>query len=133
MLSLASVFEFPTFTNYKICITLLIFSKCLGLIVPNPIAKIVNFRFLRYVSYICRRFNGGNIMKATISMESLWQTISSLSLNNRKWLAQKLMEDIEGNRLTEAENIAVKKGLKEIENGQTIRIQDINNIWESIL
>lgn len=72
-------------------------------------------------------------MKATISMESLWQTISSLSLNNRKWLAQKLMEDIEGNRLTEAENIAVKKGLKEIENGQTIRIQDINNIWESIL
>lgn len=72
-------------------------------------------------------------MKATISMESLWQTISSLSLNNRKWLAQKLMEDIEDNRLTKAENIAVEKGLKEIENGKTIRIQNIHNIWESIL
>lgn len=72
-------------------------------------------------------------MKATISMESLWLTISSLSLNNRKWLAQKLMEDIEDNRLTKAENIAVKKGLKEIENGKTIRIQNINNMWESIL
>lgn len=72
-------------------------------------------------------------MKATISMESLWQTISSLSLNNRKWLAKRLMEDIEENRLTEEENIAVKKGLKEIENGKTIRIQNIHNIWESIL
>lgn len=66
-------------------------------------------------------------------MESLWETISSLSLNNRKWLAQKLMEDIEDNRLTKAENIAVKKGLEEIENGKTIRIQNIYNIWESIL
>ena len=28
MLSLASVSEFPTFTNYKISITLLIFPKC---------------------------------------------------------------------------------------------------------
>ena len=72
-------------------------------------------------------------MKATISMESLWQTISSLSLNNRKWLAQKLMEDIEDNRLTKAENIAIKKGLKEIESGKTIRIQNIHNICESIL
>ena len=71
-------------------------------------------------------------MKATISMESLWQTISTLSLNNRKWLAKRLREDIEDNRLTEAENIAVKKGLKEIESGKTIRIKNINNIWESI-
>lgn len=71
-------------------------------------------------------------MKATISMESLWQTISSLSLNNRKWLANKLMEDIGESRLTEEENIAVKKGLKEIENGKTIRIKNIHNIWESI-
>lgn len=30
-----------------------------------------------------RVFNEGHTMKATISMESLWQTISSLSLNNR--------------------------------------------------
>ncbi len=60
-------------------------------------------------------------MKATISMESLWQIISSLSLNNRK------------NQLTKAENIALKKGLINIENGHTIRIQNIHNIWESIV
>lgn len=65
-------------------------------------------------------------------MESLWQTIASLSLNNRKWLAKRLEEDIEESRLTEEENIAIKKGFKEIERGKTIRIQNINNIWESI-
>lgn len=53
-------------------------------------------------------------------MESLWQTIASLSLNNRK------------KQLTKAENIAIKKSLIDIENGQTIRIQNIHNIWESI-
>ena len=65
-------------------------------------------------------------------MESLWQTIASLSLNNRRWLAKRLREDIEETRLTDAENIAVKKGLKKIESGKTIRIKNINNIWESI-
>lgn len=33
-------------------------------------------------------------MKATISLDSLWVTIQSLSLNNRKWLANKLHENI---------------------------------------
>ncbi|MDE7148921.1 MAG: hypothetical protein K2O01_00700 [Bacteroidales bacterium] len=60
-------------------------------------------------------------MKATTSMESLWQTISSLSSNNRK------------NQLTKAENIAITKGLIDIWNGQTIRIQNIHHIWESIV
>ena len=43
MLSLASVSEFPTFTNYKISITLLIFPKCRGSVVTFPTAKIQNF------------------------------------------------------------------------------------------
>ena len=34
-------------------------------------------------------------MKATISMESLWQTIQSLSPKNKKWLADKLIEDLQ--------------------------------------
>ena len=40
MLSLASVSEFPTFTNYKISITLLIFPKCRGSVETFPIAKL---------------------------------------------------------------------------------------------
>ena len=40
MLSLAQVCEFPTFSNYKISITLLIFPKCLGPTKANPNAKL---------------------------------------------------------------------------------------------
>ena len=32
-------------------------------------------------------------MKATISLESLWQTILTLSPDNRDWLLHKLQED----------------------------------------
>ncbi|MDE5704366.1 MAG: hypothetical protein K2H70_06040 [Bacteroidales bacterium] len=45
---------------------------------------------------------------------------------------RKLIEDIEEEQLTKAESIAVKQGLKDIENGKTIRIQNIHHIWESI-
>lgn len=33
-------------------------------------------------------------MKATISMESLWQAIQSLPLKNKVWLSSKLIENI---------------------------------------
>jgi len=33
-------------------------------------------------------------MNATISMESLWQMIQSLSLNNQKWISDRLIENI---------------------------------------
>ena len=33
-------------------------------------------------------------MKATVSMELLWQTIQSLSLKDKEWLSSKLIEDI---------------------------------------
>ena len=33
-------------------------------------------------------------MRATVSMELLWQTIQSLSLKNKEWLSSKLIEDI---------------------------------------
>ena len=33
-------------------------------------------------------------MKATISMESLWQAIQSLPLKNKEWLSSKLIENI---------------------------------------
>lgn len=40
MLSLAQVCELPTFSNYKIGITLLIFPKCHGEEMPFPTAKL---------------------------------------------------------------------------------------------
>lgn len=40
MLSLAQVCEFPTFSNYKISIKLLIFPKCRGEVNTFPTAKL---------------------------------------------------------------------------------------------
>ena len=37
---------------------------------------------------------GGIIMKATISLDSLWLVVQSLSLANKKWLFGKLQESI---------------------------------------
>ena len=34
------------------------------------------------------------MMKATVSMELLWKTLQSLSLENKEWLSSKLIEDI---------------------------------------
>ena len=34
-------------------------------------------------------------MNATISMETLWQLIQSLSTDNKRWLADKLYEEVE--------------------------------------
>lgn len=35
--------------------------------------------------------------------------------------------------LSKAELLSIQKGLEDIKNGRTIKIKDINNIWESIL
>ena len=45
-------------------------------------------------------------MKATISLDSLWATIQSLSINNQKWLASKLQENIRAKEEAETEYIS---------------------------
>ena len=54
-------------------------------------------------------------MKATISLDSLWQTIQSLSLNNQKWLSSKLQENIR--KQEETEYISKKEILAGIDAG----------------
>lgn len=56
-------------------------------------------------------------MKATISLDSLWQTIQSLSLNNQKWLAQKLQENIREQEEEETEYISKEEILAGIDAG----------------
>ena len=57
-------------------------------------------------------------MKATISMDSLWQTIQSLSTQNKKWLSDKLIQDLheeKDKRISKEELLAkIDNGLKEI-------------------
>ena len=46
-------------------------------------------------------------MRATISLDSLWQTIQSLSLNNQEWLLDKLQENIREQK--KKRNISARK------------------------
>lgn len=73
-------------------------------------------------------------MKATISMESLWQTIQSLSPKNKKWLADKLIEDLQ----TEEESIGkeeilagIDAGLKDMKAGRTRSFDDFIKEWSN--
>ena len=61
-------------------------------------------------------------MKATISLESLWQTIQSLSVNNQKWLLEKLHENLESKKedsISKEEILAgIDSGLKDMKAGR---------------
>lgn len=59
-------------------------------------------------------------MKATVSMEFLWQTIQSLSLKNKEWLSSKLVKDIQGEKETEyisKQEVleGIRQGLKDVQ------------------
>ena len=53
-------------------------------------------------------------MNAMISMDSLWQLIQTLPLDNRKWLSSKLLDDIHED---EAEYISKEEILAGIRQG----------------
>ena len=65
-------------------------------------------------------------MKASISMESLWLTIQSMSLRNKEWLSSKLAEDIQAQKkeqeeefISEEEILAgIDAGLKDLKAGR---------------
>lgn len=62
-------------------------------------------------------------MKATISMEGLWQTLQPLSKKNKKWLADRLLEDIreedENEYISKEEILAgIDAGLKDLKAGR---------------
>ena len=54
-------------------------------------------------------------MRATISMESLWQAIQSLPLKNKEWLSSKLIENIRDEK--ELEYISKEELLEGIRQG----------------
>ena len=56
-------------------------------------------------------------MRATISLDSLWQTIQSLSLNNQEWLLDKLQENIREQKEAETEYISKEEILTGIDAG----------------
>lgn len=65
-------------------------------------------------------------MRATISLDSLWAIIQSLSFNNRKWLSDKLQESL---REEETEYISKEEILAGIDAG----LKDLKLIREGKL
>ena len=70
-------------------------------------------------------------MKATISLDSLWQTIQSLSVRNQEWLLGKLQENIR-NEKEETEYISkeeilagIDAGLKDLKAGRKRTIDEL--------
>ena len=70
-------------------------------------------------------------MKATISLDSLWQTILSLSPSNRDWLLSKLQEDArerkeESEYISKEEILAgIDAGLKDLKAGRKRPIEEL--------
>lgn len=63
-------------------------------------------------------------MNVTISREGLWQMIQSLSLSNKKWIADRLIENIhekeEEQYISKEEILAgIDAGLKDLKAGRT--------------
>lgn len=71
-------------------------------------------------------------MRATISLDSLWQTIQSLSLNNQEWLLDKLQENIREQKEEETGYISkeeilagIDAGLKDLKAGRMIPAEEL--------
>jgi len=69
-------------------------------------------------------------MNATISMESIWQMLQTLSLNNQKWISEKLIKSIhdkeEEQYISKEEILAgIDAGLKDMKAGRTRPIEEL--------
>ncbi|WP_025892086.1 hypothetical protein [Phocaeicola barnesiae] len=75
-------------------------------------------------------------MKASAKMESLWQYIQSLSLSdrNKKWLAEKLVEDTKADDteyISKEEILAgIDAGLKDMKAGRGKPFEEFMKEWE---
>ena len=70
-------------------------------------------------------------MNATISMEGLWAIVDSLSVKNKKWLADKLLVSLSSPKKSKEEEILVgiDKSLREVKSGITF---PLDTIWEQL-
>ena len=74
-------------------------------------------------------------MKTTVALENLWIYLQSLPKSNKKWLSERLMEDLAGER--EAECISkeevlagIDAGLKDMKAGRTKSFEQFMKEWD---
>lgn len=70
-------------------------------------------------------------MNATISMDGLWAIIDSLSIRNKKWLAEKLHSSLASPQKSKEEEIlsGIVRSVKEAQSGKTL---PLDTIWEHL-
>lgn len=71
-------------------------------------------------------------MNATISMDGLWSAIQSLSIKNKKWLADKLLCDIKAAETSKSKEeilVGIERGLKDIKED---RVYPIDQLWDQL-
>ncbi len=74
-------------------------------------------------------------MKTTVALENLWIYLQLLPESNKKWLSERLIEDLAGER--EAEYISkeevlagIDAGLKDMKAGRTKSFEQFMKEWE---
>ena len=74
-------------------------------------------------------------MKTTVALENLWIYLQSLPKSNKKWLSERLIEDLAGEK--EAEYIrkeevlaGIDAGLKDMKAGRTKSFEQFMKEWE---
>ena len=71
------------------------------------------------------------MMNATISLDSLWAIIDSLSAKNKKWLAERLNTSLSEPKSVHKEEIlyGIAQSVKQAKAGET---QPIDTLWEQL-
>lgn len=74
-------------------------------------------------------------MKTTVALENLWIYLQPMPKSNKKWLSERLIEDLAGER--EAEYISkeevlagIDAGLKDMKAGRTKSFEQFMKEWE---
>ena len=70
-------------------------------------------------------------MNATISMDGLWAIIDSLSIRNKRWLADKLHSSLTAPAKSNEDEIlnGIVRSVKEAKSGKTM---PLDTIWEQL-
>ena len=74
-------------------------------------------------------------MKTTVALENLWIYLQPLPESNKKWLSERLIEDLAGEReaeyISEEEVLAgIDAGLKDMKAGRTKSFEQFMKEWE---
>jgi len=70
-------------------------------------------------------------MNATISMDGLWAIIDSLSIKNKKWLADRILAELSTNEKVKEKEIlsGIARSAKQAKNGDTL---PLDTLWNQL-